>query len=98
MDLNRNQFFMIGVLLLLMGIQLRSVDAFVLNEKATQFLAKRLPEKQVNPYERMQMYMAAQGPSPLRKIQPPRWIGYSLLSVGAVITLHALSMKKPGGP
>lgn len=97
MDLNRNQFFMIGVLLLFMGFQLRAVNAFVLNEKATQFLAKRLPEKQANPYERMQLYMAAQGPSPLRKVEPPKWIGYSLLSVGAVITLHALSMKKPGG-
>ena len=98
MDLNRNQFFMIGLLLLLMGVQLRAVNAFVLNEKATQFLAKRLPEKQANPYERMQLYMAAQGPAPLRRIEPPKWIGYSLLSVGAVITLHALSMKKPGGP
>ncbi len=97
MDLNRNQFFMIGMLLLLMGIQLRAVNSFVLNEKATQFLAKRLPEKQVDPYQRMQMYMAAQGPSPLRRVEPPKWIGYSLLSVGAVITLHALSMKKPGG-
>jgi len=98
MDLNRNQFFMIGVLLVLMGIQMRAVQAFVLNEKATQFLAKRLPEKQVNPYERAQIYFAAQGPSPLRRVEPPKWIGYSLLSVGAVLTLHALSMKKPGGP
>ncbi len=98
MDLNRNQFFMIGMLLVLMGAQLRAVQAFVLNEKATQFLAKRLPEKQVNPYERAQIYFAAQGPSPLRRVEPPKWIGYSLLSVGAVLTLHALSMKKPGGP
>lgn len=98
MDLNRNQFFLIGVLLILLGAQLRAVDSYVLNEKATQFLAKRMPEKQVDPYQRMQLYMAAQGPSPLRRVKPPKWIGYSLLSVGAVLTLHALSMKKPGGP
>jgi hypothetical protein len=97
MDINRNQFFLIGLLLVLLGAQLRAVDTYVLNEKATQFLAKRLPDKQVNPYERMQLYMAAAGPSPLRRVEPPRWIGYSLLSVGAVLTLHALSMKKPGG-
>jgi hypothetical protein len=97
MDINRNQFFLIGLLLVLLGAQLRAVDTYVLNEKATQFLAKRLPDKQVNPYERMQLYMAAAGPSPLRRVAPPRWIGYSLLSVGAVLTLHALSMKKPGG-
>lgn len=96
MDLNRNQFFLIGLLLIATGAQLRAVDTFVLNQKTTEIIAKRLPEKQANPYDRMQMYMAAQGPSPLRRVQPPKWIGYSLLSVGAVITLHALSMKKPG--
>jgi hypothetical protein len=34
----------------------------------------------------------------LREIKPPKWIGYSLLSVGGVLVLHALSMKKPGAP
>jgi hypothetical protein len=97
MDLNRNQFFMIGLLLLMTGAQFRAVKTYVLNQKATQILAKRFPEKQSNPYEQMQLYMAAQGPSPLRQVELPKALGYSLLSVGAVITLHALSMKKPGG-
>lgn len=96
MDLNRNQFFMIGLLLVMLGIQMRMIDSFVLNEKATKFLAKRLPEQQASTYDRAQMYFAAQGPTPLRKVQPPKWIGYSLLSVGGVLVLHALSMKKPG--
>ncbi|HTN75880.1 MAG TPA: hypothetical protein VL096_11560 [Pirellulaceae bacterium] len=98
MDLNRNQFFMIGLMLLMLGAQMRAVDAFVLNEKATKFLAKRLPEQQVSTMDRAGMYFAAQGPSPLRRVEPPKWIGYSLLSVGAVLVLHALSMKKPGAP
>ena len=96
MDLNRNQFFMIGLLLVMLGIQMRMIDSFVLNEKATKFVAKRLPEQQSTTYDRAQMYFAAQGPTPLRKVQPPKWIGYSLLSVGGVLVLHALSMKKPG--
>jgi hypothetical protein len=96
-DINRNQFFMIGLLLLFLGLQLRLVESYVLNAKASEFLAKRLPkQQQTNPYDRMQLYMAAQGPAPLRKIVPPKAVGYLLLSVGAVLTLHALSMKKPG--
>lgn len=98
MDLNRNQFFMVGLLLVMLGIQMRMVDTIVLNAKATEFLAKRLPDKQATTIDRAQMYFAAQGPSPLRRVQPPKWIGYSLLSVGAVLVLHALSMKKPGAP
>jgi hypothetical protein len=98
MDLNRNQFFMIGLLLLLLGAQFRAVKTFVLNAKASEVIAKRFPQKQANPLDSMQYYMAAKGPSPLRHVEVPKALGYSLLSVGAVLTLHALSMKKPGGP
>lgn len=96
MDLNRNQFFMIGLLLVMLGIQMRLIDSVYLNEKTTKFLAKRLPEQQVSTMDRANMYFAAAGPVQLRRVEPPKWIGYSLLSVGAVLVLHALSMKKPG--
>ena len=41
MDLNRNQFFFLGLLVLLIGMQVRYVSAYVLNPKATKFLAER---------------------------------------------------------
>ena len=41
MDLNRHQFFFIGLLVLLIGVQVRYVSAYVLNPEATQFLAER---------------------------------------------------------
>ena len=44
MEINRNQYFMIGVVILLVGLQFRAVGQYVLNEKATQFLAKRASE------------------------------------------------------
>ncbi len=98
MDLNRNQFFMIGLVLLMLGIQMRMIDTFVLNEKASEFLAKRLPQQQTNTFDQAQTYFATQGPRPLRRVKLPKEIGYLLLSVGAVLVLHALSMKKPGAP
>ena len=41
MDLNRNQFFLAGVLVLLLGIQFRMVDSFVLNPKFAKMIAKK---------------------------------------------------------
>ena len=41
MDLNRNQFFFLGLFVLLIGVQVRYVSAYVLSPKATQFLADR---------------------------------------------------------
>jgi hypothetical protein len=30
-------------------------------------------------------------------VKPPEWLGWCLMSVGAVLALHSLSMPKPGG-
>jgi len=40
-EISRNQYFMVGVIVLLLGIQFRFVETAVLNERATQFLAER---------------------------------------------------------
>jgi hypothetical protein len=31
-----------------------------------------------------------------KRIRPPRWLHYALLSIGGVLMLHSLAMKKPG--
>ena len=36
MEFNRNQYFMIGLVLLFIGIELRVVDSFVLNERSSR--------------------------------------------------------------
>ncbi len=41
MDFNRNQFFFIGMFILLIGLQVRMVDTYVLSPEATKFLADR---------------------------------------------------------
>ena len=92
MELNRNQFFMAGIFLVLLGVQFRLLDSVTLNEKATEFLANHTSS-------------AAAGitgllPSaavPKKTLHPPQWLGWSLMSIGAVCILHSLAMKKPGG-
>lgn len=92
MDITRNQFFMIGLLLLLFGIQFRVVDNFVLTADATSTLAKMregsAAEKSLLPV------MQATGNAPRKILNPPDWLGWCLMSVGAVIVLHSLAMHK----
>jgi hypothetical protein len=92
MELNRNNWFMIGLLLLFVGIQFRAVETFVLNEKTSRFLAER-----VRPAVAETGFMASVGPTPKKSLKPPNWLGFAMISVGSVLVLHALAMKKPGG-
>jgi hypothetical protein len=93
MELNRNQFFMAGLVLLFLGIQFRLLDSFTLNEKTTRFLASRMQENPSAPTTMLSQTAAM----PRKVLQPPQWVGYALLSVGSVLILHSLAMPKPGG-
>jgi hypothetical protein len=93
MELNRNQFFMAGLVILFLGIQFRMIDSFTLNEKTTRFLVNRMADKSSPPAAIIGQAAAI----PLKVMQPPPWVGYALLSVGSVLVLHSLAMPKPGG-
>lgn len=83
----RHHLLLTGLLLFLMGIQFRMVQSFTLNENSTTFVAARMGAGQL-PQQGMW-----QSP-PLRKVvEPPRWLGLALMSVGAVLTMKSLSMK-----
>ena len=100
MDVNRNQIFLGGLVVLLLGIQLRLVDSYVLNERATQFLAQRMQQirgTEVASAGDFSTIFAAQGPIGNKRIDVPPWLGYSLLSIGGVLVLYSLALKKPGG-
>jgi hypothetical protein len=91
MDLNRNQFFFLGLLVLLIGIQVRYVSAYVHNPEATRFLAERTGNASAA------LDLTAGTPAAPRKVlEPPEWLSWCLMSCGAVLVLHSLAMPKPG--
>jgi hypothetical protein len=94
-EINRNQYFLIGLIVLFLGLQFRVVETYVLNEKTSTFLAQRL--KLVASSDSSEGFLPAAGPAPLRTVAPPTWLGYAFISVSAVLILHSLAMKKPGG-
>jgi hypothetical protein len=101
--MNRNHFFLAGLVLLYVGLQFRFVETFVLNDKSSKFLAQRLGSPETS--ATLNITQAAQrlfpasmaSPSP-RSVTPPEWVGWALLSIGSVLVLHALAMQKPGPP
>lgn len=95
MEFNRNQFMMIGVVLLLLGLQFRTFESCTLNPKTTQFLAARFQDPAAA--AATNTLFATNSPVVRKVIRPPSWLGWSLMSVGAVLILHSLAMKKPGG-
>ncbi len=92
MEINRNQYFMVGLVLLFLGFQVRMVETFVLNDRASRFIAERLTIGG-DSLENQQILPAA-GPTPRRTLRPPAWLGYALVSIGAVLVLHSLAMKR----
>jgi hypothetical protein len=90
MDLNRNQFFFIGLVVLMIGLQVRYVAAYHLTPETTQFLAERTGQSATA------SILSAAGGTPRKVVQPPEWLAWCLISVGAVLCLHSLAMPRPG--
>ncbi|MCA9162335.1 MAG: hypothetical protein R3C99_15480 [Pirellulaceae bacterium] len=96
MDIKRNQVFMAGIIVLFLGIQLRMVQTYVLNEQTTQVLAKHMRQSEVASTNIFPALYSAVAPPPRKSLTPPKWLGWALLSTGAVLVLHSLAMPKSG--
>lgn len=96
MEINRNQYFMAGLVLLLLGIQFRAIESVELKDQFAKFMA----EKAGHPV----VAVSTQAPllSPLgtaavnRAFNPPEWLGWMFASIGSVLILHSLAMPKGG--
>jgi len=91
------RLFLLGVITLFFGFQFRTVDSFVLNERVSSVINRQIEKRQAKNLEQQQPLEAGFGmfdapdttlqlPAK-RRITPPRWLGYSFLSMGAVLVL-----------
>ena len=93
MELNRNQWFFIGIVVLLLGIQFRMVKEYVLTAEATKFLAARTASEE----DAAMLELASDlGAGHQKVLHPPEWLGWCSVSVGSVFILHSLAMRRPG--
>lgn len=84
---------MLGLVLLMLGIQLRMVESYQLNETTSRFLA----QQSGGAASKISPLLPAVGPAAGKVIRPPDWIGWALMSVGSVLILHSFAMTKPEG-
>ncbi len=93
MDIDRNRYFMLGVVLFLLGIQFRMVDSFVLNEYTTKALHRFAQKTQIaNSNAATDLYVEVA--SPKKTLKVPKWIGFVFLTTGGVIALHAMVLPR----
>ena len=84
MEISRNQYFLIGLLVLFVGIQFHMIDTSQVDSAIARFVAERTGQ----PVEAAALKTS---------LRPPEWLSWSLMSVGSVLILHSWAMKKPGG-
>ncbi len=102
MELNRNHYFMIGVVVLFVGIQFRVVQAYVLTEEASKVVTKIVKKGKIEspPQKPPTLFFFNREPPQIlvpkqHKWYPPKWIGWLMVSFGAVLVLHSLAMRRP---
>jgi hypothetical protein len=94
MEFDRNRYFMFGVILFFLGLQFRFIDSFVLNESSTRALHRIAKQAKVADANGVtNAYMQA-APAPKKTLKPPPVLGFILLTVGGVMSLHALVLPK----
>ena len=87
----KNQSILIvGLLLFFTGVQFRMVESFTLSEPSSQFVSAQVGA-------RLPQQPSVWGNGPGRKVvEPPRWLGLALMSVGSVLTLKGIALNRGG--
>ncbi len=94
MSMYRNRYFLAGILLILVGIQFRMVDSFVLNESATSALTRVSKTVTVADNSGMNSLMMSVYPTQRKRVEPPRWLGLAMIAVGSIVACHAIAIPK----
>lgn len=85
----------VGLLIGLAGLQLRMVETFVFTPESTQVLHDWFGAPSQTPTGSIQRW--AVNENLVRKqYRPPVWLGYALLSAGAVLCVHGVLLRKAG--
>jgi len=94
-DLNRNQLFLAGMILLLLGVQFRIIESYTLTPELTQVLAERTGHPLAAVNAATAPLTESGKPMAKKTLQPADWIGWAMLSLAATLILQSLVMKRP---
>ncbi len=94
MRFDGNKYFKIGLLILLVGLELRYVETFVLNTAASRFVREKFDSPPAKVAVFVERFFPTTSSFQQQTFEPPKWIGLALISVGAVLILHSFVAKK----
>ncbi|MFM7034298.1 MAG: hypothetical protein ACKOYJ_03750 [Planctomycetia bacterium] len=88
--MKRHHLLLVGLLLFFAGVQFRLVESFTLSEKSSRFIATQMG-RPAAAQQQTAMWQNAPG---RKVVHPPRWLGLALMSVGSVLALKSISMRR----
>ncbi|MEI8371645.1 MAG: hypothetical protein WCJ35_02300 [Planctomycetota bacterium] len=94
MEITRNQYYMAGLVLLLLGIQFRMIESVELKDHFAKFIAERTDHPLISVSSQSPVLAPVESAAINRVVHPPEWIGYVFASLGSVLVLHSLAMPK----
>lgn len=95
MGFNRNHFFLIGIFLLLVGLQFRLIERIVLNPESTLFLAQHMGSETDATTAEVLHKAGFDAALPRKEFISPRWCGWAFFAVAAALMLHSLMLPRP---
>ncbi len=96
MEITRNQYYMAGLVLILLGVQFRMIESVELTEQFATFIAEKTDHPLISVRAQSPLLSPVGSAAMNRVVHPPEWIGWLLLSLGSVLALHSLAMPKSG--
>lgn len=79
----------VGIVLLLWGLQLRAVESYVCTPDATALLSRWFGPPENSAQGRLQRIVVDTA-SPQKVFTPAPWFGWAVLSIGGVLTCHGI--------
>ena len=96
MDVNRNQYYMAGLVLLFLGIQFRMIEAVDLKPQITKMFVEKGQQPLMDINSGLQSVMHPTQAPTTTHYAPPEWWGWMLVSAGSVLVLHSWALPKAG--
>jgi hypothetical protein len=95
MDITRYHVFLVGTVMVLLGLEFRFVDSVVLTPKATRYLAEQTGNPAVAASDAIGSLAGGEAVLPSKVVRPPEWLSWFLVSLGSVLILQSCAMPKP---
>jgi len=88
--MKRQTILLIGLLVFFAGIQFRMVQSFTLSDFSSRIIVN---EPAPVPTSNSPTWP---GSASRKVVEPPRWLGLALMSVGSILTLRSMKAPKLG--